>query len=293
MINNAQRILLKLPKPLMKSAKALMVYPRYYDCLRRARKNFSIYGDRYKHPVLFVAGMPKSGTTWVEQMLGSCPGYQAVLIPEASFSELKTGEGHCFELPLNALSRFKNMLVLTKMHVPGTENNGHVLSESGVPCLVLHRDLRDVSISHYFYVRNTPWHGDYPALKDISVEAGVEFFIKHRLEEFIAWIDGWEKWRDPESSMCIRYEDLLSDTRGQFAAILRLFELNLEENEMDRVVDHCSFKNLKSKNATVGFFRKGVSGDWQKHYTPELRTLFKEYSGDYLLRYGYEESSEW
>jgi len=293
MLNQAQQILLKLPKPIAKAAKALFTYPRYWVCCARARKGYQAHGDQYSHPVLFVAGMPKSGTTWVEQMLSSFSGYEAILIPEATFSELKTGEGHCFEMPKTALSRFRRKLVLTKMHVPGTENNGQILRDASVPCLILHRDLRDVSISHYYYVRNTPWHGDYNALENATVEEGIEYFIRNRLGEFIQWIDGWERWRDPNASIVVRYEDLLKDASHNMKQILSLFGLSVDDEQLESIVAAYDFKSLRAKNSATGFFRKGTSGDWQNHYTPELQELFKRFSGDYLIRYGYELNLDW
>tara|TARA_Y100000385_G_C12982471_1_gene589054 strand:+ start:111 stop:992 length:882 start_codon:yes stop_codon:yes gene_type:complete len=293
MLNQGQKILLKLPKPLAKLAKAAFTYPRYWACLGKARKGYRQFGGRYEHSVLFVAGMPKSGTTWVEQMLSSFSGYEAVLIPEATFSELRTGEGHCFEMPNDGVSRFSQMLVLTKMHVPGTENNSRILKDSNVPCLILHRDLRDVSISHYYYVRNTPWHGDYNALRNATIEEGVDYFIRNRLEEFICWIDGWERWRDPNNSVLVRYEDLLDDTRSSMKQVLSLFGLPADEDQLRSIVEAHDFKSLRAKNVTTGFFRKGTSGDWHNHYTSDLKELFKQFSGDYLIRYGYESNVDW
>jgi len=29
----------------------------------------------YKHPIIFIAGLPKSGTTWLRTMLANLPGY--------------------------------------------------------------------------------------------------------------------------------------------------------------------------------------------------------------------------
>jgi len=41
-------------------------------------------------------------------------------------------------------------------------------------------------------------------------------------------------------------------------------------------------------------FRKGVTGEWQQEFTPELKRLFKETDqNDWLERLGYERNDDW
>ena len=41
---------------------------------RASRQGYRDFGDRYAHPILFVAGLPKSGTTWLGDVLSQHPG---------------------------------------------------------------------------------------------------------------------------------------------------------------------------------------------------------------------------
>ena len=40
-------------------------------------------------------------------------------------------------------------------------------------------------------------------------------------------------------------------------------------------------------------FRRGKAGAWREHFSPETKALFKEVSGDLLIRLGYEEDHNW
>jgi hypothetical protein len=40
-------------------------------------------------------------------------------------------------------------------------------------------------------------------------------------------------------------------------------------------------------------YRKGISGDWVNHFTPQHAEAFQAYFGDLLVRLGYEEDSDW
>jgi hypothetical protein len=40
-------------------------------------------------------------------------------------------------------------------------------------------------------------------------------------------------------------------------------------------------------------FRSGRTGGWVNHFSEEHKKLFKEITGDLLVRLGYEENNDW
>lgn len=294
MLNKGVYFLKLLPSPMAIFAKKVLVYPRYWNCLLKARKSYRELGHKYNQNVLFIAGMPKSGTTWLEKMLSSYPGYKEVLMPEASFAELREGQGHLFELPQSCFERFNEALVLTKMHCHGAEKNVQELDQASIPYVVLYRDPRDVSVSHYHYVMSTPWHGDYKYLKDLPLEEGIRYFINKRLPEFALWMRSWRDNRNDATSLMISYEELLNDTESVLKRILHLFELEASDSEIRTFVEQNSFKRMSEGNLKrSGFFRKGQAGDWVNHYTDSLKQCFKDVEPDLLIEFGYEQDRSW
>lgn len=294
MLSEKIKYLKMLPAPIAKLAKRLLVYPRYWQCRYVAKKSFQSYGENYEHPILFIAGMPKSGTTWLEKMMSSYPGYEELLLPGANFYELRTGEGHLYDLPDNAFGGLNERLVLTKMHCHGSEQNVGVLKDAGIPYVVLYRDPRDVAVSHYFYVRNTPWHGDYQALKDCDVQEGIRYFIRKRLPEFAHWMRSWRDNRDVGNSLMISYEEMLEDTADVIRKVFQLFALEADESRITQIVDENSFKSLEaSDQGKTAFFRKGQSGDWINHFDESLRQEFKRVDAEILIEFGYEINDQW
>ena len=136
MLGIGQKLLRIAPAQATKSLKAAFVYPRFWLHRSRAKKSYRRYSDKYKRPILFVAGLPKSGTTWLERMLSTYPGYEEILIPEASFGELKTGQGHIFDIPLGALDRLSGLLAITKMHCHGSRHNVSELKRLNIPYVI-------------------------------------------------------------------------------------------------------------------------------------------------------------
>ena len=101
-----------LPPSGARLAKRLTVGARYRAQASACREGFQTYADRYPQKVLFVAGLPKSGTTWVEKMLSSFPGFHELLIPDVATHELSTGGSHDYELPDDMFDRFGGLDLL-------------------------------------------------------------------------------------------------------------------------------------------------------------------------------------
>ena len=282
----------RLPPPVARVLKRGGVYPRYWAQCRAARAGYRLYGDRYPHPVLFIAGLPKSGTTWLKKMVASYPGYTEVLIPEVTRWEMDRGGSHDFDLPRGALQRFHDMLVVTKMHVHGSPRNVEELHDSDTPYVVLYRDLRDVAVSHYYYVRQTPWHPEHPTYARLSLDEGLDHFRRTLLDPFAEWVRSWRANHDPARGLVLRYEDLLADTPGALRRVAERFGLPADAGTIERIVEEHSFSRLSGgrrpgEEGTDSFFRKGVAGDWRSSFSPRMTQLYAERIGPLMQELGY------
>ncbi len=282
-----------LPPSMCLLAKRLAVPIRYRAQAKRCRQGFREHGQKYPQKVLFVAGLPKSGTTWLENMIKSFPGFSDLLIPDVAKFEAKTGGSHDYELPEDMFSRFRDMLVLTKMHVHGSQHNVDVLREAGVRYVVMFRDLRDVAVSHFYYVNQTPWHAEYPVYAKTTLQEGLAEFARRTLPEYAEWVRSWHARRDPERSLVVRYEQMLKDAVGPMKQVSELFQLGASDELIANIVEANSFKRLsggrkRGQADNKSFFRSGTSGGWAKHFTPELKDLYKEVIGDFLIEFDYE-----
>ncbi len=287
-----------LPPSGARLAKRLTVGARYRAQASACREGFQTYADRYPQKVLFVAGLPKSGTTWVEKMLSSFPGFHELLIPDVAAHELATGGSHDYELPDDMFDRFDRMLVLTKMHCHGSPHNAAVLRRAGVRYVVLFRDLRDVAVSNYFYVRNTPWHPEYPHYHGRTVQDGLIAFAERTLPAYVEWVRSWHANRDPEKSLVFRYEELLTDDLGCLRRMAALFQLPATDDELKAIAERNSFKAMsggreRGQESGASFQRKGQAGDWKNHFTPEIGAAYKRILGEFLIEFGYEGSTDW
>jgi hypothetical protein len=264
--------------------------------LKKARKNYVKYD--YKHDLLFVAGLPKSGTSWLENMVAEYPGYKKNMLPQAIKFEQRNKGSHFLELEKEWLKSLENSLTVLKLHNYGSENNAEILKILKIPYIVLYRDLRDVAVSYYFYVKKTWHHPEYEAYKDLSIVEGLLRFSKTLLPAYKKWIDSWEQNVDPSLGKIIRYEDLKQNTFTIFTQIADHFQLPNGSERIKEIVQKNSFKKLtggrkEGEENSSSFFRKGTSGDWKNHFTPEIKDKFKNIIGNQLIELGYEENLNW
>lgn len=282
----------RLPAALARALKRLAVQARYRHGARRCREGFERFGASYPQSILFAAALPKSGSTWLAGMLAAFPGFSRLLIPDVTAHELRAGGSHDYELPEDVFRRMRGMLVVAKMHIPGSSHNISLLCQHDLRHVVLYRDLRDVAVSYTHYVRQTPWHPHYPRYRQLSIAQGLERFSRDLLPAYVAWVDQWHAQADGERTLIVRYEALLAETQDVMRRIALHFGLESAEDRLASIVARHRFERLQTRYGPR-FYRKGEVGDWRHHFTPALVEIYKESAGEFLVTYGYEADMAW
>jgi len=271
--------------------KRVSVYPRYYRSLHMGRINFKKYRKNYKQHILFVAGLPKSGTTWMENMLASHPGITPIMPYQVTAHEMKYKSSIDYDFPDGMFEPLKNGLFVLKMHSYGSKHNVNILKKNKINYCIIYRDLRDAALSHCFYVKSTPWHPECQEYRNFDIKECLKIFCSNRLDEWINWIRSWRENRDKEHSIEITYEELLRNTTATFSKLVQLFELDNSNETIQVIIEKNRFSNMKKKDSN--FFRKGVSGDWKNYFDDEIKGIFKDKAGDLLRELGYEKDLDW
>ena len=231
-------------------------------------------------PLYVVNEFPKSGGTWVGQMLGRALG-----VP----------------FPRNRLPVLRPSI----MH-------GHYLDPRGMKNVVVAwRDGRDVMVSWY-HQQLIPheWNAHQVSrsrrellLEDYAdVQGNLPAFIEYAFSQphspSFSWTDFVCRWHDHEGAIHVRYEDLRRDTSGELRRIVRgLTGELLSPEEATAIAEEFSFERQAGRRAGQedkrSFLRKGVVGDWRTHFSHEAREVFDRYAGEELILLGYERDRAW
>ncbi len=231
-------------------------------------------------PLYVVNGFPKSGGTWVSQMLGRALG---VPFPRNRFPTLRPAIMH-----------------------------GHYLDPRGMKnVVVVWRDGRDVMVSWYHQqlilhewnrrqVEKSRRELRLEAYDDIhgNLAAFIEYAFTRPHSPGFSWTDFVHRWHGREDAVHVRYEDLHRDTSGELQRIVReLTGRRLDRRNAAAIADEFSFERQSGRKPGEedkrNFLRKGVIGDWRGQFSQEAREVFDRHAGRELILLGYERSQGW
>jgi len=250
-----------------------------------------------KRRILFVAAIPKSGSTWVEKFMSSLPN---CLIRPINGSPKIISEQN---LPKNSFNCFPKFGFSTvKTHINPNLSNFNVLSANDInKILVIYRDPRDCAISRYYHLlrypkKNHEIHAK-PNYQKISKNEAIDHSINIVIKENIPWISGWFDYakENPNNCLLISYEDLYDSPVDQFYKICKFYSFPIKKNKVKHIVSSLDERrgnlNDLGKNHKLGegsTFRKGGHGIWRKEFSEDQKKYFYEHAEKDLLRFGYK-----
>lgn len=181
----------------------------------------------------------------------------------------------------------------------------------GIKIIHIVRDPRDVAVSALYHQNrnalranrtnwmNRSWVTRY--IESVKAKGPENHKERGNLEDFLArmareWhqsMDHFQSFRERSGDLyTVRYEDLLADTAGELSKLLDFADLNSTADVVEEIIHRTSFKQLsggrtEGQEDTSSFYRKGVSGDWQNHFSSSDDALFIEYAKPFMQRYRY------
>lgn len=243
------------------------------------------FGNRGEPPILCVS-LPKAGTHLLERALCLHPRLYRRVVPTLNPDNIHRWGGLG---PLSERLRAGQILI---SHLHFTPEYPSLLRRAKVRSVFLIRDPRDILVSLAFYVAGDPGHhlhDLFAALPDTHarIRLGITGDASGRLpplRERLAAFSGWLS----ASDLVVRYESLIGGTGGgdsetQRATLVALYQA-IGAVVTDALVDGVSARLFSRASPT---FRKGTTGQWRKHFTPELQALLETEAGAELRQYGY------
>lgn len=274
----------------LKLTRLALVYPRFMLQLAISRTSFRRYRHRDAESLILIFGLPKSGTTWLENMLAEYPGYHSVYLPSMVHHEYKYGETLTYVLTESDLGKVDRSLTVLKTHAHASEITINSLSGSGARYIVLFRDLRDVAVSFIHFVKQRPWHPEHSQYVPLSLEKALEHFGHDRLPRYADWIRTWRRSRDTSTSMEVRYEELFEAPAATLASVANHFGLDSSVHMIEEIVSKYDFRGTEARvgrSAEATHFRRGGVGNWRQSFTADLEREYEQVWGDLREELGY------
>ena len=239
-----------------------------------------------------IATYAKSGTTWMQQIVGQLifAGAEEVDVPTLSpWLDLRVPPK---EAKLEAVAAQSHRRFL-KTHLPVDA----LVFSPRAKYIYIGRDGRDVVWSMYNHhaKANADW---YAALNDTPGRVGppIEPPPASILQYYHNWLDDdghpfWPFWENVASwwaarrlpnVLMVHFADLKADMEGQIRRIARFLDIEVTEDCWPAILEHCSFDYMKrnaAKSAPLGgsfwdggaetFIHKGTNGRWRDILGPD------------------------
>ena len=164
----------------------------------------------------------------------------------------------------------------------------------------VYRDPRDMLVSQVFFATDMheehAMHEFYRSLPDFGERlkvaiTGIDRDGLYMVSAKQRYASVFE-WLEQPNVMCIRFEDLIHNRAATLEAMLDEVESTgykiSTPREQALAVLTESIQPKKSRT-----FRSGKTGDWREHFTEKHKKLFKDVTGDLLVRLGYEKDNDW
>ena len=252
-------------------------------------------GGKRRHTgprIIPIAGLPKSGTNWLMNLLCLVPGYSMRPV----YDPTRAPTFHDVTPLMFNIVPSKGHFVI-KLHTRYTPNNLRVFARCVGRFVVIYRDLRDITVSRYFHVRNENSHRHHRLYHGLTRDEALFHCINIVQKEYAPWIEGWRLAKSvyPQTVYQITYEQLNLNVKITMENLLAFFDIQPSEKTLDRMAATQLRKevDLSDSFASGHTARKGIVGDWRNHFNDEHKQLFKRFWGNSLIELGYEDDYDW
>lgn len=262
--------------------------PRF---LRRSGKRFLNYlassylrlqpidGSRVND--VFVAGYPKSGNTWLQNIIVELVfDLEANRLPDSLLQEL-IPDVH-FKRYFN---RFREVMVFKTHHLPMKEYRR---------VIYIVRDGRDVAVSYSHYL----------AALNHKVSRIEDIIAGHRSIFPCSWDFHVESWMaNPYGAdmLMVKYEELLENPKHHVTRIAEFLDIKIADTRLEELIQRTSFSAMQKKESESGwdgardwpknklFVRSGRVGGYLQEMTEDEVNSAESKFGATLARLGYLE----
>jgi len=265
--------------------------------------------------LFLIAGLPKSGTTWLEQLLACTPGLVKLNGSTLRNYPRKIKLNHPHDIDSSMVKCApQDKLSFLKLHLNPYHDNLKILDENNIRTIVLIRDLRDVLISHYFHNLNDSESFNHYHVKNLPRDEAFLASIKSYhpnnsvpiIDYYSQWIRGWLKRsrENPENTLLIRYEEMHKDIENVLSKIFEFYGYDITIDEIKKIIikQELRHKDDKKKSLKENFnkkgnlkstFRSGKINQWKDFYTKNEISFIKQNIKEILIESGYEENDSW
>ena len=282
----------------------------HWPVKQREMQNWAMDSTRwddfqFRDDDIVVATWAKSGTTWMQQIIGQLVFKGEEDIPVCDVSTWVEFRAEPKEYMLERLEQQEHRRFV-KTHLPV---DALVFSPTA-KYIFIARDGRDTLWSWYNHHKNSTQVG-YELVNDTPGRVGpplgkpnddiVQYF-RDWLEKdgypcwpFWSHIQSWWDIRDLPNVHLIHFNNLKSDMEGEIRRVAAFLDIEIDDDLWPTIFEHCGFDYMKENAPTLSpflaevfhggaktFVNKGTNGRWRDVLTPADIEMYENYAMKHL-----------
>ncbi|KAF5285099.1 hypothetical protein FQA39_LY16788 [Lamprigera yunnana] len=247
---------------------------------------------------IYLAGYPKSGTTWAQEMIWlivnglNYKGAEEDLLKRCPNIELpiyrEQMNGENFITYLNEMPSPRCI----RTHLPWQLLPEQIKNGSKKPKIIhIFRIPEDVCVSYYHHFLLVGGYG-------VGLDKLCRLFLSGLSLCGPFWKTVLSFWHQRQNSnmLFITYENMKKNLAGTIKDVAKFLQRNLNEDDMEKLLNHLSVKSMKTNNAvnlihhlnhnqksSGEFIRSGVAGGYKSEMTEDQIEAFKKWTQENLL----------
>lgn len=279
----------------------LQPFLEYYKDIN---KDLSAKSYKSKYHLVWCVGLPKSGSTLIENILDELPYVRLNMSLRRLFSKGKTSHPHDLSNEMVESYPLKYYSYI-KTHSHFDPEFIKIAKKNNAKVIVSIRDLRDMMISNFNHIKNNKDLWEYKFIQNLD---DVNGFIKSLsiynpkidfeppLEYYYKWIIEWKTYAENNDILLLWYEDYVKNPTQYINKILKYldfdqFDAVQIESKLDEIRqknDKSLKRNLKKPGREVSTFNEGKTAIYKSFFNKDIEKEFNKILSSNMERAFYE-----
>ena len=236
---------------------------------------------------VWCAGLPKSGTTLIEEIFEILPYVNMSNSLKRIYFPGNLDHDHGIsEVMMSGVPEKKYTFLKTHTHF--SEKYEKIVEQKNAKIIISVRDLRDMMISRYYHILADKTHWFHEPIKDLSFEDGFIKSINKKkenekensiIEYYYYWIENWLRIANQKKYLILWYEDYIDNPISYIQRILNY--INFDEFSAEDILKKITVKkesiykrSLFKYGREKSTFRVGKKNQWKDKFNSKIEESF-------------------